>query len=430
MMVPDTIPATAPDVPLIGTCEVPQPVCVRERKPLRVCHLAYTFYENDNRVIRYAEALAERGDEVDVVALRRPGQERREASGRLRVFRIQRRSISERHPAAYLMKLVWFLAKSAAFVTALHRRRPYDVVHVHNVPDFLVFAALAPRLWGARVILDIHDVLPELYAGKFGAAAGSAVFRALVSVERMSCRFADHVIVANHLWHATLSGRSASASRCTPILNYPDLRLFTHSPRREQRREGTFIILYPGTLNHHQGVDLAVRAFALAKDRMPQAELHIYGEGPARVLLEQLARAPELRGRVKVRDRVPLSRVPELMASADLGVVPKRADGFGNEAFSTKILEFMASGVPVIVSKTKVDAHYFDESVVRFFTPGDATDLAAAMIADYEHRSEATGRANRARTFAMAFSWQAHAADYLRIVDRLSGGPRELSTVV
>jgi hypothetical protein len=43
-------------------------------RPLRVCHLAYTFYENDNRVIRYAETLSDGGHHVDVIALRRPGQ--------------------------------------------------------------------------------------------------------------------------------------------------------------------------------------------------------------------------------------------------------------------------------------------------------------------------------------------------------------------
>ena len=50
-------------------------------RPLRICHVAYTFYENDNRVIRYAEARAERGDDVDVIALRRPGQARRGRAG-------------------------------------------------------------------------------------------------------------------------------------------------------------------------------------------------------------------------------------------------------------------------------------------------------------------------------------------------------------
>jgi glycosyltransferase involved in cell wall biosynthesis len=385
---------------------------------LRVCHLAYTFYENDNRVIRYAELLAGRGHEVDVIALRRPGQPRRGASGGVRIHRIQSREVSEKSRWSYLAKLLVFCLRSGLFLSVAGIRKRYDVVHVHNVPDFLVFAALVPRLLGARVVLDIHDVVPELYAGKFGTGNGSPTFRVLARVERLSCRFASHVIVANHLWHATLTGRSVPPAKCTPILNHPDLNLF--KPADGSRPSDRFVFLYPGTLNRHQGVDLAIEAFALAVDRMPVAELHIYGEGPDRRSLAALVEARGLTGKVRIMDRVPLAEIAGVMASAHVGVVPKRADGFGNEAFSTKVLEFMACGVPVILSRTRVDTHYFDGSLVRFFTPGDDADLAAAMLAEYEARLEPAARAQRAQEFVRAESWQARCSEYERIVDRLA----------
>ena len=49
-----------------------------------------------------------------------------------------------------------------------HVKARYQLIHVHSVPDFLVFAAWFPKLTGAKIILDIHDLLPELYAGKYG----------------------------------------------------------------------------------------------------------------------------------------------------------------------------------------------------------------------------------------------------------------------
>ena len=384
---------------------------------LRVCHLAYTFYEADNRVIRYAREMVGQGHEVDVIALRRPEQPSIGYLDGVRVIRIQRRSITEKSSVAYLAKLLWFLAKATVVLTGLHVRRRYDIVHVHNVPDFLVFAAWLPKIMGARIILDIHDILPELYSGKFGAGQQSMAIKSLLKVERASCAFADHVIVANDLWHETLLRRSTK--RCTTLINYPDVSVFKPAPAGRRRIDGPFVFLYPGSLNHHQGVDVAIKAFVLAKADMPNSEFHIYGDGPAKPLLNALVRQYGIEDRVKIKDRVAIAAMAEIIASADVGVVPKRADGFGNEAFSTKILEFMASGVPVIVSRTRVDQHHFNDTLVRFFDSADERDLAAAMLDSFQNRREALTRADAGLAFARRNSWQERGGEYRDLVDSL-----------
>jgi glycosyltransferase involved in cell wall biosynthesis len=400
-------------------------------RPLRVCHVAYTFYENDNRVIRYAEALAERGDQVDVIALRRRGQSAIGETRRVRIHRIQRRAVTEKNQLIYLAKILWFFVRAMCFVSVRQVSRRYDIVHVHNVPDFLIFTAWLPKLMGSRLILDIHDVLPELYAGKFGSGERSVTFRLLLLVERLSCRFADHVIISNDLWREKLLRRTVSAAKCSTFLNYPDLRLFKPLAAEQRRHDGTFVVLYPGTLNEHQGLDVAIRAFALIKNRMPRAEFHIYGEGPARPQLVRLIDDLDLSGRVKILDRLPLDEIAGVMASADLGVVPKKADGFGNEAFSTKILEFMACGVPVVVSRTRIDTHYFNDTLVRFFPSGDERKLADVLLDAYERAAEASDWIRTAREFAIRHSWQERVGDYRFLVDSLVwGGPASLNQTV
>jgi hypothetical protein len=139
---------------------------------LRVCHVVYSFYDTDYRVRRYATALARRGDHVDVIALRREGQSRDEVIDGCHVSRLQTRSKDERGPLGYLAKVVLFLMRAAAVVASRHAKQRYDIVHVHNLPDFLVFAALIPRLTGARVILDIHDASTGSCWESRGCAAG------------------------------------------------------------------------------------------------------------------------------------------------------------------------------------------------------------------------------------------------------------------
>jgi len=179
----------------------------------------------------------------------------------------------------------------------------------------------------------------------------------------------------------------------------------------------------PG-FNALPAVDIAVRAFADVAKRIHHAEFHVYGEGPARPEIEQLVSTLGLVDRVKIMDRVPLKDVCALMASADVGVVPKRADGFGNEAFSTKVLEFMACGVPVILARTLVDSYYFDDTLVRFFTPGDERDLAEAMLAVYERRADQSQWIHTAQMFAIRNGWQTRVTEYLQLVAKLDANSR------
>jgi hypothetical protein len=146
----------------------------RLHRPKRVCMLTHSFYDSDGRVIRYAEALAKRGDNVDVFSLRRsPDAEQRECVAGVDVHRIQARfGKQEKSQFAFLMRVARFLVVSSFWITRQHARKRYDLFHIHNVPDFLVFAACLAKRTGAKVILDIHDIVPEFYASKFGAEEG------------------------------------------------------------------------------------------------------------------------------------------------------------------------------------------------------------------------------------------------------------------
>lgn len=380
--------------------------------------IAYTFYEGDNRVMRYAEALAKGGNEVDVIALRKEGQPKEAMMNGVRVFQIQKRIKNEKGKLTYLYRLLMFFVRSFFFVSAKHLRNPYRLLHVHSVPDFLVFAAWIPRAMGAKVILDIHDLLPELYASKFGAGTKSRTFRSLALLERLSAGFADHVIVANHIWQQRLISRSVPAEKCSVFLNYPDLSIF--QPLGRTRFDGKFIVLYHGTLAWHQGLDIAIDAIATLKDKVPDMEFHIYGEGTTKDSLIQLAGKRGISDRVLFHDAIPLREIVRVIENADLGVVPKRKDSFGDEAFSTKTLEFMTLGVPIVVAATTVDRYYFNDRIVTFFSSGDMEDLAKCMLELICNPEARRKQVDGARNFAKGYDWDLKKGEYLRLVNALT----------
>jgi glycosyltransferase involved in cell wall biosynthesis len=389
---------------------------------MKACMVAYTFYEQDNRVRRYAEALARRGDSVDVVAIRKPGQARTEIIEGVRVFRIQQRTVSEKHKIVYLVKLVSFFFLSMFFLAKLQfSNGGYQLIHVHSVPDFEVFAAIVPKLMGAKVILDIHDIVPEFYVGKFKTSKTSFAFKFLVFVERMSAAFANHVIISNHIWQERIQARSVDKSKCSTFINYPDTQIFKRSG--VTRNDGKFIFIYPGTLNYHQGLDIAVRAFSSISAEIPNAQFLIYGTGEQFEPLGALISELNLGDRVILKGSVPLNVIASVMELADLGVVPKRNSGFGNEAFSTKILEFMVMGVPVIVPNTAVDKLYFNDSVVKFFTANDQQSLAAAMLMLAKNSEARAELASSASEFVKQYTWDKNQHMYLNLVDSLIQTP-------
>lgn len=380
--------------------------------------LAYSFYESDNRVRRYAETLVKEGHEVDAIVLRRPGQVRQEVIEGVHVHRILGRVKNEKHPLTYLRRLLTFFVVSAWVLTAKHLKRRYEIIHVHSVPDFQVFATIIPRLMGARVILDIHDIVPELYASKFNVSQRSLIFRLLVLVEKLSVSYSDHVIIANHLWHERLARRSGHPERCTTILNYPDPAIFYRRPRIGSDGK-QFVMCYPGTLSAHQGVDLVIRAMAVLGDKAPNLTFLILGDGIERDRLRGLVKENHLEDRVTIGGGVPIEKVAEMMANVDLAVEPKLKSSFANEALSTKILEFMAMGVPVIASDTRVHRLYFKDDLIQFFESENVGDLAAKIL----ELMQDSDRYNTLRTHGMRFAdqnnWNVRRTDYLDLVGRL-----------
>ena len=120
---------------------------------------------------------------------------------------------------------------------------------------------------------------------------------------------------------------------------------------------------------------------------------------------------------------VPADEIGKIMAKADIGIVPKRGGAFGSEAFSTKILEFMAAGIPVIASRTKIEEYYFNESLIRFFEPENYMELAECVIQlsnDPAKREELSRNGIR---YVAENNWENKKQIYLDIVANLLTKP-------
>jgi glycosyltransferase involved in cell wall biosynthesis len=212
------------------------------------------------------------------------------------------------------------------------------------------------------------------------------------------------------------------------VHNHVDERIF--QPQAKVKSADGPLIMFPGGLHWHQGLDIAIRAFATLKRAQPDARFHIYGDGSSKRELMALVKELGLGDSVRFFAPMGLRDIARVMAGADLGVVPKRADSFGNEAYSTKIMEFMSLGVPVVVSATRVDRHYFNDSVVRFFESGNHEQLAQAMLEVLGDAGLRASMVANSAEYVRRNSWSQNRRRYLQLVDSLAARRSELTASV
>ena len=382
--------------------------------------VACAYYDSDNRVRRYAETLTKEGWKVDVFVLRQNNQD---ANGRLKgvgIHRIQKRGLREKGKLSYLFYLLRFFASSMVHISLFCLKNRCEIVHVHSVPDFEVFATILPKLMGSKVILDIHDIVPELYLNKFNLHGKTLLFKALTIVEKLSTGFADHVIIANHIWHNRLvARRSTSENKCSVIINYPDPEIFF--PRTKDRIDSKFVLICPSTLSVHQGVETAIRAMHLIRGFDRGIELHIYGKGTDEDYFKRIASELQLADVVFFKGLVPLEDVAAAMSNADIGIEPKLSNVFSDEAFSTKILEFMLMGLPVIASETTAHKYYIDKSLVKYYPPGDAKSLADAILSLRSSPHFRRELVENGLKFIAKNNWNVRKTEYINLVTELLG---------
>lgn len=379
--------------------------------------IAYTRYASDPRVRREAEALAARGDTVDFICVKEKDPNAPLNYGGVCLHPISAGRYQGDSMWAYLSIYISFLLRAAFLVTRLHFKNRYDIIQVHTMPDFLVFAALIPKLYGAKVILDVHDLMPELYACKFGPDRRKWFIRLITWIERRSISFA-HRAIAVHIPHRdALVHHGNPVRKFSVLLNVPDPAIFERNGTT--RSDDRFRIIYHGTVAKRHGLEIALRAVAAIKDQIPNLEFLVIGHGDDLPRIKSLAEELQLQKCVRFLGTMPVEQLPQQLAQADVGLVPILYDTFTRYMLPLKLMEYAFMGVPAIVSDTETIRAYFDSDMVRFCKPGDSRELSEAILELYRNPARRKQLIAAADKFSLAYNWDQQKKVYFELVDGL-----------
>jgi glycosyltransferase involved in cell wall biosynthesis len=382
--------------------------------------VAYTNYRRDPRVRREAEALVEAGHHVVFFACRQPSEPDHETVAGVEVIKLLGFRHGRRAALGYLLDYATFFVQ--VFVRLLVRPRRHALIHVNNMPDLLVFAAIAPRLAGVPVILDIHDLMPELAREKFSGRGNRLVVWMLELQEQLAGKFATLILTVEDRLRDILSGRGLQRSKIHVLMNLPDETIFRRSEQDGRAPEATrFTLVYHGTLARRLGLDIAIRAVAVVREVISDIEFRIIGDGEERNALVALVRELGLSDVVRFSDGfVPVERVPHLIRDAHIGLVPLRVSAGTDIMLPTKLLEYVCLGIPCIAPETTTIRRYFDDRMVRFFRSEDVDSLASAITDLYVSPTRRVALANEAtERFSNTYRWSSQKEEYVRIVEQL-----------
>jgi len=392
----------------------------------RVAKVLFSYYPNDARPRRAAEALVSAGMSVDLICLREKDDEpKNEVINGVHVRRVP---IQHKRGGVlgYLFQYSAFLVVSAAIIIGRSLKHRYDLVYVNNMPDVLALCGLIPKIFGAKVILDLHDPMPELMMTIFDLPKESRKVRMLEIAEKWSIGIVDAVITVNRACARLFSTRSCRLEKITVIMNTPDEKLFrlqSPVPHTSAQNGKPFVIMYHGSVVERNGLDLLVEAFAKVHKVIPNAELRVFGSRNAyldRVM--ETVRELGLQNSVHYLGSKPTLQIVEAIKVCDVGVIPNKRNIFTELNTPVRMFEYLSLGKPVIAPRAPGITDYFDDDSLHYFELGNAEDLAQRIVYVFDHPEESVKVTRRGQEIHRAHMWQEERLRLLGLAEELLCG--------
>lgn len=384
-------------------------------KARKTCMIAYAEYSYDARIKAYVRSIEDNGGRVDVFALREKGKGRGEKIRSSRIFYLTRKYQGS-NGLFYMLSYLGFFLKALIMVGIFSFKEKYEAIHVHNMPNFLVFAATIPKLLGTMVILDVHDVMTVNYMTKFGVTEDHFLIKCLILEQRLSAAFSSHVLCADHMQKAYLAQVCKIPDRkITVVMNLPNEEIFR--PVKREESNGKFRLIYHGTIAERLGIDIMLKAIAEVSNEIP-VHLSVYGTGD--FMSEALTLSEELGLNGKVyfsKTFFPTEMVPEMAKGMDLGIIGNRRNPATDKyMMPVKLLEYVYMKVPVVAPRLEIIRSYFDEGMIKYYEPENSHDLARCIEELYRSPEEREAYSEKASGFYGKHSWKIQAEEYLRLL--------------
>ncbi len=381
-------------------------------KKNKIAVIAYTTFSTDTRVQKEAYAASEAGFDLDIYTLEDKNVTNYNKFNFIRSNIVQYKGQSK---FSYVFSYIKFFFYCFYFLSINTPTKKYRFIHVHNMPNFLVFSTIIPKLFGAKIILDIHDLMPEIFCVKFKLPIAHWLIKTLYLEEKLSAKFANEVIATNSFHVKRFKENGIVKKTVTEIVNVADEKIF-YPPQNKNYNDEKLQIAYPSTLAKRLGIDNLIDAVEILHNKGIKLQLNIYGDGEYRTEIVKKINEKALGEVVSLSDSfISLEKLSFELDKAHIGVIPLPSNVSNDIAMPVKIYEFFAKKVCVVATELDLLKNCFDSSVL-FFEERNSEDLANKLEHLNNNRNIIKNYAERGYNKFASQTWGYYKAKYQSIL--------------
>lgn len=386
--------------------------------------IIYRLMPEDYRRLVVVNSIAKNYGNVDILCIRGEGQKKFEHQDGMNFYRLPVYYNKNDNIIKQLLKYNIFGVFCFIKLALQSIKGKYDVIHIHNPPDFLIFAAIPYKLlFGTKIVLDLHDMLPEVVCSNLNVEENHIIVKIAKMLERVAVHFSDSVICTNtYDKEIVISRNKIDHDKIFVVMNTPDLNLFKVFTGKKENLglEDHFVVLFEGTIWKRRGIQTVIDAVKLVRNDIP-IKFIVVGDGPDLDFLKTYSKEQDLGNSVLFTGWVDLETLSKYIAISDLCVIPFLDTNVNRRGVPNKLFEYIVHDKPVLSSRLKGISLTFEEDEVIFFEPGNAEDLANKLRWCYEHRDELVNITQKAKDRYFAeYTWERMENELYRSYDSIT----------
>jgi len=386
--------------------------------PPKILMIAYTYYSTDARVIKEAEASAADGYEVDFISLKSKNEVGEEQKNGVHILRLNQKKYQGNSNLKYIFAYLFFFFRCFINVSILYLTKRYDVIHVNNMPDFLVFSALVPKMLGAKIILDIHDPMSALFLTKYGLSTKNLSYKLLLLQEKMSSEFADRIITVHEpIKRDILIKNNIPSNKIIIITNFADETLFPLN--MDYKVERPIKVIFHGTITRRTGLDNVIKAFKNSKEPQ-QFYFKILGTGDFDEQVQKLINELNFHTIVDFEKNFrPYTELPKIINKFHIGLAAYQLSAATEYMLPVKMLEYIALGIPFITISNTAIRYYLKDDECLFYDPKNMFSLTKLLDQINHNPDILLEQREKILSIRDRFLWTTERNKYLKVLKEL-----------